>query len=281
MHASTCDLCGSLLCEATIVSREGRTEKEEAFLASVRPPTAPPACKGKVVLIGGSQRVQVAGGVAGPGLKFWLSVAAMVLLFLVGAAWTMYQKANLPHHLLAKAYTARRTMEVRLADAAYAPMRTERGAAVSSMDRPDSLMEAEPKIKRALAAAPYDPKLLQARAQAELLEWQFNPAIANLNRALQPDPKDVSILIDLASANFQKAEAENAPQYYGTALEVISKVTRLEPQNGTAWFNRAMIQERLKLFREAEKSFEQFLILEKSGGWATEAQQHLIDLKKK
>ena len=143
------------------------------------------------------------------------------------------------------------------------------------------LMKAEPKIRQGLESAPYDLRLLQAKAQAELLEWQFNPAISNLTRALQLNQNDVPLLIDLASANFQKGEAEQAPQSYGQALEWIMKATTLQPQSSVAWFNRAMIQERLFLYRESIKSFDQFLTLESSGGWAEEARQHLDQLKKK
>ena len=283
-HASTCDFCGPLLRDASVICADGSTPEEEAFLADVGSPSIPaPDSKLKKVISIGSKKSTPAAkdSFESPGRKLWLAIAAMGLLFIGASGWHLYERANSPRVLLAKAYTARRTMEVRFAGAEYSTMRTERGSAISGMDRPIELMKAEPKIRQGLESAPYDLRLLQAKAQAELLEWQFNPAISNLTRALQLNQNDVPLLIDLASANFQKGEAEQAAQFYGQALEWIMKATTLQPQSSVAWFNRAMIQERLFLHRESIKSFEQFLTLESSGGWAQEARQHLDYLKKK
>ncbi len=283
-HAATCDFCGPLLRDASVICADGSAPEEDAFLANVRSPSIPsPDSKpNNIVSIDTKKPVIAAkGAVESPSRKLWLAIAAMGLVFLGASGWHLYERANSPRVLLAKAYTSRRTMEVRFAGAEYSSMRTERGSAISGMDRPVELMKAEPQIRQGLEAAPYDLRLLQAKAQAELLEWQFNPAISNLTRALQLNQNDVPLLIDLASANFQKGEAEQAPQFYGQALEWIMKATTLQPQSSVAWFNRAMIQERLFLYRESIKSFNQFLTLESSGGWAQEAQQHLDQLKKK
>ena len=282
-HAATCDFCGPLLRDASVICSDGATAEEEVFLAAVGSPSIPPndSKPNNIVSIDGKKHTIAAKGSEYANRKVWLAIAAMGLLFIGASGWHLYERANSPRVLLAQAYTARRTMEVRFAGAEHSPMRTERGSAISGMDRPIELMKAEPKIREGLESAPYDLRLLQAKAQAELLEWQFNPAISNLTRALQLNQNDVPLLIDLATANFQKGEAEQAPQFYGQALEWIMKATTLQPQSSVAWFNRAMIQERLFLYRESIKSFDQFLTLESSGGWAEEARQHLDQLKKK
>ena len=59
--------------------------------------------------------------------------------------------------LLARAYTEHRTLEVRIPGAKYAPMRAERAAGRSSLDKSPSLLKAEALIGDSLRKNPNDP----------------------------------------------------------------------------------------------------------------------------
>jgi len=92
--------------------------------------------------------------------------------------------------LLARAYTEHRTLEVRIPGAKYAPMRVERAAGGSSLDKSPSLLKAEALIGDNLQKSPNDPVWLQAKARADLLEGNYESAIKSLQRALETKPED-------------------------------------------------------------------------------------------
>ena len=64
-------------------------------------------------------------------------------------------------------------------------------------------------------------------------------------------PDSLPALIDLATAHFERAEKEQRPIDYGTAVELLGKVLAKSPDNGVALFNRAMIYEKLSAYHEA------------------------------
>ena len=85
--------------------------------------------------------------------------------------------------LLATAYTERRTLEVRIPGAQHAPLRVERGATGSNLEKPPSLLKAEALISERLQKNPNDPTWLDARARADLLDGNYDSAVKTLLRA--------------------------------------------------------------------------------------------------
>ena len=76
--------------------------------------------------------------------------------------------------LLAQAYSERRTLEVRIPGANYAPLRVERGTGGSNLDKPESLLKAEALIGENLQKNSADPTWLQFKARADLLDGNYD-----------------------------------------------------------------------------------------------------------
>ena len=203
----------------------------------------------------------------------------MVLVaVLVGVRLTREPDVNA---LLAQAYTEQRNMELRISGAQYAGLRVQRGTEQSLLNRPAPLLKAEELIGNKLASHPLDPVWLQAKARADLLDNNYEPAIQSLERALQIQPDSPSMLTDLASAYFQRAKATDRPIDYGSAVEFLGKALAKSPDDPVALFNRAIACEHAFLYTEAIDDWEHYLRVDPNGPWADEARQRMAALRDK
>jgi CHAT domain-containing protein/Tfp pilus assembly protein PilF len=183
--------------------------------------------------------------------------------------------------LLAQAYTEQRTLEVRIPGAKYAPMQAERGTGHSDFDKPTSLLKAKDLIGEALTKNPNDPKWLQARARAELLDGNYESAIKSLQRALETQPDSPSLLTDLGSAYFVRAESANRPVDYGRAIDSFGKALAKSPDDPVSLFNQALACERMFLYTQAVDDWEHYLRVDPQGEWSDDARRRLTALKAK
>lgn len=183
--------------------------------------------------------------------------------------------------LLAQAYAERRTLDVRIPGAAYAPIQIERGSSRSALQKPAALLKAEERIIEGLRRNPEDPLLLEARGRAELLEGDYNSAIQSLQRALELNPTSLSTMTDLGSAYFVRADEANRPSDYANSIEELSKALSQSPDDPLALFNRALANERMFLYSQAVQDWEHYLRTDPDSPWATEARSHLSRLKQK
>jgi tetratricopeptide (TPR) repeat protein len=219
--------------------------------------------------------------------RFWrLTLAFSTAIALLAISFLTIQAIRRGHaenaeHLLAQAYTAARPFELRLRGADFAPLKIERGGQRSQTERPPALLEAEALIGRKLNESPNDTAWLRARGQADLLDGRYSSAVDALQRALDLRPDSFELEVDLATALFERAEAENRVPDYAAAADLLSKALRQNPEDQIALFNRALVLEQLFLFDQASDDWEHYLKIDHSGGWATEARQHLEDLKRK
>lgn len=278
-HAAHCDHCGALLREASEgLAGDLRPEEENmvAALLSSQPEgrkrlaqrlsQASTKVKYEVTLVTPPVRA------ARPRLRWLYAAAAAVMLAVTGSWFFFWQHAGSPAQLLASAYGERRTLEPRIPLARYGPMRLERGLAGGSrMNAPPSLSEAEAKISRKLQANPDDADWLALKARADLLDWSYESSIRAANRALEQKPDSPSVLIDLATAHFERAEKEQRPIDYGAAAELLGTVLAKNPDNLVAVFNRAITYEKLSLYHEALADWEHYLKVDPTGNWADEA----------
>jgi tetratricopeptide (TPR) repeat protein len=182
--------------------------------------------------------------------------------------------------LLATAYTEQRTLELRIPGAAYGPVRLVRGSADRSrLDRPPALLEAEARIARELAKAPASPTWLQAMGRADLLDRNYEAAIATLQRALNIQPDSPSLMIDLASAHFEQAETSNHMADYAAAVELLNRALKASPDDPVALFNRAVVNERMHLYDQAIQDWQRYLRVDSGSAWTSEAKKRLADLQ--
>jgi CHAT domain-containing protein len=213
-------------------------------------------------------------------VAWWYAAAAAVAVAAIAGGLIWYGRPT-TGQLIAQAYSEKRTVEFRLPGASYSPLRIDRAAAPGQLESSAPLLEAELRATQALARNPDDAAALDQKARTELLEWNYNAALPRLLRANQHQPDNVDILLDLALAYFERGETENQAADYGTAVETLSRVLTLRPGDRVALFNRALTEQRLTLYREAERDWEEFLRLEPSGGWADEARDRLQEVRKK
>lgn len=201
------------------------------------------------------------------------SILLIIAVFTSVFWWWRQPQASQAERLLAEAYTAQRTIELRIPGARYAELRLERGAERSRLNRPQALLEAEAAIARGLAAHPDDPKWLTARGTAELLEWQYEAAIKSFGRALEIQPGLSRLLVDLGTAYYERAKGQDRTQDYAEAAELFSQALARQPNNAVALFDRAVTYERILLYDEALTDWENYLRIDPHGEWADEARQ--------
>jgi CHAT domain-containing protein/cytochrome c-type biogenesis protein CcmH/NrfG len=183
--------------------------------------------------------------------------------------------------LLAQAYTEHRTIDVRIAGAKYAPLRIERSTSGSNFEKPESLLKAEGLISEKLRQDPRDPQWLEAKAQAELMDGNFEDAIRTLQSALESKPDSPQLLTDLGSAYFLRGRSTERAMDYGNAVESFSKALAKNPDDAIALFNRALACEQAFLYRQAIDDWEHYLRIDRSGGWADEARRRLDLVRRK
>jgi CHAT domain-containing protein len=289
-HASRCDYCGPLLrgAMAELADLNGEiTAAERNHIATLVSASA----EWQQTLVQRITGTQHSGPDRGS-TTWWqrwrtvprLAMVGASLLAVVGAgSWVVIQR-NQPAHanrLLARAYTEKRTLELRIVGASYAPLRVSRGPAASFTRRPEALLEAEALIASQLASHPSDASWLRAQAQADVLEGKYDAAVEALRRALELEPHSPAILTDLATACFQRAQQEDRKEDFGEAFEYLSQVLKLHPDDAVALFNRTIVSEHLFLYQQALDDWEHYLGVDPASQWAEEARNRADAVREK
>lgn len=284
-HAATCGCCGPRLKEAMHDLAQDITAEEQEALAKL--PSASPSWQRAMArdLAAQQQKQKDPQPDLKPPFRWWPKLAwatalPAVAIIAVGVGWLVWLKTHEPdvNALLAQAYTEQRTIELRMPGAKYGPMRVQRDAD-KRIDLPTPFYIAQGVIKTHLAKHPEDPAWIQAQARAHILESNYKDAIEELDDALLLKPNDRSLLLDKATALFERAEKES-PLGYSEALETLSLVIKQNPNDVVALFNRAIVYERISAPDDAVADLSRFLSVEPSGPWADEARQRLERLQK-
>jgi CHAT domain-containing protein len=293
-HATDCDRCAPLLREAVLefsgLNRE-LTEDEQKQIASLES-------------AGTQWQQKLARRITGTPLSqpnrksapWWQSrlslppqvLAAASLLIVAGVgSWIVSRQIRLRRQpaaaesLLARAYTKKRTIEPRIAGAYFAPMKVTRGEAGSFTDRPKELLNAEALIDDQLESEPTNPAWLQAKAEADMLEGKYEPAVEGLRRAVELEPHSAALLTDLATAYFQRGLSQDKKDDLGAAYENLSKALAFKPGDPIALFNRAIVSEHLFLYHQALDDWNHYLSVDPGSQWSQEARSHLDAVQQK
>jgi len=282
-HAAQCGHCGPLLKNAAETLADEVTPREETLLgllSSARPEwqrNMASTLRGNVQDQKKPSWWRAMFAWPAPAYAF-AGIAAVAIVAWIGLRTLRPPSAE---QLLAQAYTEHRTLEVRIPGAKYAPMRVERSANGSNLDKSSSLLKAEALIGENLRKNPNDPAWLQARARADMLDGNYESAIKSLQRALEAQPDSPGLLIDLGSAYFMRAESADRPIDYGNAIEALGKALAISPDDPIALFNRAIACERMFLFNQAAGDWEHYLRIDPQSGWSDEARRRLAALRQK
>ena len=210
-----------------------------------------------------------------------LALAAVALVTIAVSEGLRMLRGPSVDQLLATAYTERRTMEVRIPGAQHSPLRVERGATDSNLEKPASLLKAEALISEKLQRNPNDPTWLEARARADLLDGNYDSAVKTLLRARLASSDSAPLLTDLGSAYYMRGQSADRTLDYGNAIEALGEALAKNPNDPTALFNRALACEQLFLYTQAVADWEHYLREDPKGEWAQEARERLDALKQK
>jgi CHAT domain-containing protein/cytochrome c-type biogenesis protein CcmH/NrfG len=213
----------------------------------------------------------------------WAYAAAAVVLIVAGVWAVQTRRAPSPSidQLIASAYTEQRPFELRIAGAAYGPVRQERSGERSAFAAPADLLRAQYLIKERLAAHPDDEAILAASGRVELLEGHYDESIRTFGRLLDVHPDSPALLKDLAIAYFQRAEAGDRAMDYGQTIELLSRALAKNPDDLVALFNRAIALEKMYVYNEAIRDWEHYLRVDPSSDWAGEVRKRLSELREK
>ena len=286
-HAAQCGHCGPLLKNAAATLSDEVTPTEAEVLATLKS-TRTEWQKGMAQALQESTQDRKAREDT-PWWQGWLAgqrpaFAVVALASVIAVIWLGSRLLGHPsvNELLAQAYTDRRTLEVRIPGAKYAPLQVERGNSESNLDKSPLLLKAEALIGENLRRHPDDPDWIEAKGRADLLDGNYDSAIDSLQRAIDLRPDVLSSKIDLASALYQRG-ATNADREIdcGRAIDYLGQVLAKNPNEPTALFNRAIAEEKLHLYDPAIADWQHYLELEPSGAWAEEARRRLEIVQEK
>jgi Tetratricopeptide repeat len=286
-HAAACDHCGPLLRQYAEDFAEDLTAEEQTTLGGFRSSRAgwqeqmaAKLCNPRRTgSIGAWLREHL---VPAPRVPRWAYAASLASLAVVSFVGRVVFQQRPIEALLATAYTEQRTLELRIPKAAYGPVRLVRGSGDRSrLDRPPALLEGVARIARELEKNPASPALLQAMGRANLLDWDYQAAIASFERALKLQPDSPTLMADLASAYFERAEANHNAAGYGAAADLLSRALKAAPDDPVALFNRAIIYERMHLYDQSIQDWQRYLRVDSGSSWAPEARKRLADVERR
>ena len=291
-HTAECDRCGPILRQAAEQLGGAQTDQESATLASLkttqsewqerfgktlssargaRGDTKTPAVQ--------SEKMKFHWGF--PKIAWAITTSAAILVSILAIAIVRRSRPSYAEGLLATAYSERRTLELRIPGAVQVPLHVTRGPQESSLDKPTALLEAERLIATHLRGHSSNVNWLQARARADLLDGNYDSAIRTAEQALDLAPNSISLLNDLGSAYFERAESEQSALDYGRAFDSLSKSLAKNPDDPIALFNRAVVAERALLYVEAENDWNHYLRIETDPAWQSEARTRLAQVEQK
>lgn len=260
MRAAECPSCAALL-EAVFADSETHATEDSVPRAAVRHSLlqVPPPRKIWTV-------------------STWIAVAATLAITVSSAIWLVRSRQVSTSTLLAQAYTSDRPFEFRVPDHGYGVVRQQRSGQTSVFSRPRSLADAEESVRERLRQHPNDFELLSLKGRAELMEGQFEAAIATLT-AVNNRSATADSLNDLACAYALRGDVEKRTEDYARAAELLLKAARIDPKQPRIPFNLGLVYKKLWLIDEAIGAWRSFLALDERSEWATEARRRLAAIE--
>lgn len=285
-HVSGCDHCGPVLRDAVELLTGDTLNEEETFIASLDS-SRPSWQRNLATKLADNDRAERRGRNSKfsswrvPSLRWAIGIAAIGVCAIAITSVVYRSRPRYAESLLVQAYTERRTMELRVAGARFAPLRITRSGKESNVERASSLLEAEALIAKNRVKDPDNIDWLRAKGKADLLDGNYESAIDSLEQVLRADPENSGVLIDLASGYFLRGQSTARATDYGAAIDLLGRAQRHSADNPVILFNRAIISERLFLYTQAIDDWEHYLHIDPRGPWATEARQRLAALRDK
>lgn len=287
LHVAECKSCGPTLRQYLSEFSEEQTPENIAILKQLESSTP----KGQKRLV----RKLIGGGRRFPWLKLvpaMVALTAVIFAFVQGPAlWAAFQ-LHQAQKQVAAAFVERRTTTMRLPSVDYSPyspfpivLGAEDGRGVDEV--PTSLHDASGAANKVLRAANADPHWLQIQGRALL--WESTPsslekAEKDFEKARSGGLASASLEIDLAASYFERdsrSEHPNLQRTLNLLSEVLTKPNLSKDDQASALFNLAIAYEKTQAWDLAVETWEKYLQVDSTSGWAAEARQHLKDAKAK
>lgn len=215
-------------------------------------------------------------------LYMWTGVGLAASLLISVGLVSWWRMANNPERMLAEAYTHSRIFDLRMPGAGFAEVTPEKHLRGGSTGRESpKLLEARARIERRLEAAPADAHWLQLEARSDILEEKFDPAIEILDRLVAAGPVTSSLLLDDASAYFQRGTATGSENDRATALDDLRRADELAPGDTVVLFNEAVAMEDRGQVMNAVETWNRYLRFERDPLWLAEGRRRLQALVQK
>ena len=293
-HAAHCDFCGPILARYMREFSETLDEEESDLLAQLR--SSKPSWQKQFVreYIKPAEEKQGWSFFAG----FWprLATAGIAVVAVAFGLYSFLHQDNLSQaqKLVASAYSERRTTEMRFSNAPYAsfnPVPIVKGAGDSGdwKSVPASLVEAEALLKKKDGSGDLSPQWLQVEGRIDVLQGSsksIEEAVEIFEKALAKAPDNQALKIDLAAAYFEKEmRADHERPVLMKTIDLLNDVIKNSkpedaPLRAAALFNLAIAYEKSEALNDALSTWQQYLQLDNTSEWATEARKHVETLQK-
>ncbi|HTB98822.1 MAG TPA: CHAT domain-containing protein [Terracidiphilus sp.] len=278
-HAAVCGVCLAHLQRAQQVLNADSAPEERAALADCESMT--PAWQHRLA-VELAHTARPAERLRMPRLIAWAtaSATAVVILAVSGAVWWRHE--NAPERLLAEAYTQSRSFDLRVPGAGFAqitPQAHLRGGATDQESAP--LLTARAQIERKLQQSPSDPRWLQLKARAELMDEHYDVAIDILDRLVAAGPSSAGLLLDDGTAYFLRGAATGSENDRATALDTLRRADEMNPADPIILFNEALVMEDRGQLINAVETWHRFLQFEHDVKWQEEGRARLSTLEQK
>jgi len=137
------------------------------------------------------------------------------------------------------------------------------------------------RIERQLEVTPDDQHWLQLEARSDILEEKFDAAIDILDRFVAAGPVTSSLLLDDASAYFQRGTATGSENDRATALDYLRRADEMAPGDSVVLFDEAVAMEDRGQLMNAVETWNRYLRFERDPRWQAEGRHRLEALEQK
>ncbi|HEY1938095.1 MAG TPA: CHAT domain-containing protein [Candidatus Angelobacter sp.] len=286
-HVARCSTCAAVLRRYIKEFSDEQSPEDAAIIKQLQ--SSRPQWQKRLVreLVGGRRRF--------PWLKLVAATSVTaVAVFIAIASPTLMAKYELSkaQKNVAAAIMQRRTTEMRLTGVDYSPpklfsneMGPENGRSLDEVPAP--LNDAIGAANKNLQAGKFSPGWFQVQGRS--LMWLETPsslekAEKDFEKARSSDLDNASLEIDLAVSYYERdrrAEHPDLQRTLNVLNEVLSKPKLTNDDKASALFDLAIAYEKTQAWDLAVDTWEKYLQVDSSSGWATEARKHLQEAKQK
>ena len=276
-HAADCDACGDILA-LNLSALEGDPSAEEtaaiAELAAARMEWQQRVAR-ELAATRARKRPILPHSV-----RWTAAAAAAAVLVLAAGLFAWRRQANTADHQLAMAYEQSRTLELRVPEAGFAPLKSSGHTRGVLNDRkPATLLDAQARLTRDLERSPQDARLLELQARADILEERYDSAAEALDRLLAQGPVTADLLADAASAYYQRGLVSSSELDRSTALDYLRRADAMAPADPVVLFNEAIVMEDRGQMMNAVEVWNRYLTVERDPKWLAEGKRKLAALE--